>query len=247
MGWFEDRFAPSGTKICISCEECSKPFWLPPSKASRYKRCSPECIKLGSRRRKESRIHSCKQCGSEFEARLKNKTEGYTSFCSIKCSTDSTIHLRNSDEAREKKRAAMLNHVAQGTHKVLRGADNPQWKGGYKASLARRRESKADSIRSKAYRQKNPDKVKEWQKKRNQFTLAKLPRGTVDKIGSLQKWRCAICKIQLKKSYHIDHIMPLALDGEHAPSNLQVLCKTCNLRKNAKHPADYMREVGFLI
>jgi 5-methylcytosine-specific restriction endonuclease McrA len=30
--------------------------------------------------------------------------------------------------------------------------------------------------------------------------------------------------------------MPLKLGGSNWPENLQLLCRTCNLRKNAKHP-----------
>lgn len=247
MGWFEDRFAPSGSKACIFCEECQSPFWLPPSKASRYKRCSPKCIDAGRARRKKEKIKACKKCGSDFEARLNKKTSGHTLYCSLKCSTDSTIHLRNSRESQEKKRAAMLSHVANGTHKVLRGEDNPQWKGGYEGSLERRRESKSDYERCKAYRLRNPEKAREWRKKRSGLTLSKLPSGTVKRIGDLQKWKCAICMKKLKGKYHADHVMPLALGGEHHQTNIQILCPSCNMRKNAKHPVDYMRQVGFLI
>lgn len=247
MGWFEDRFVASGTKVCISCEECQKNFWLPPSKSTRYKRCSPECVSAGIQRRKRERIKKCNKCGNEFESRLKNKTDGYALYCSLKCSTDSTIQFRNSKEALEKKREAMLRHVANGTHKILRGPENPQWRGGYEGSLARRRESKADYARSKAYRLRNPEKVREWRKKRSGIYLSKLPCGTVKRIGDLQKWKCAICMKKLKGKYHVDHIMPIALGGEHAPRNIQILCPSCNMRKNAKHPVEYMQKMGFLI
>lgn len=34
----------------------------------------------------------------------------------------------------------------------------------------------------------------------------------------------------------VDHFMPLHLNGSNDPSNLQLLCKTCNLSKGKKHP-----------
>ena len=53
------------------------------------------------------------------------------------------------------------------------------------------------------------------------------------KIGPLNKW-------------HLDHIMPLVLDGLHDDSNLQILCAPCNQSKNAKHPDDWLKEHGEL-
>jgi 5-methylcytosine-specific restriction endonuclease McrA len=45
----------------------------------------------------------------------------------------------------------------------------------------------------------------------------------------------------------MDHIMPLARGGKHSPANIQLLCPPCNLRKSAKHPIDYMRQLGWLL
>lgn len=42
----------------------------------------------------------------------------------------------------------------------------------------------------------------------------------------------------------VDHVMPRALGGKHVMSNLQLLCGPCNRRKYAKHPAEWMMEVG---
>jgi 5-methylcytosine-specific restriction endonuclease McrA len=41
--------------------------------------------------------------------------------------------------------------------------------------------------------------------------------------------------------------MPLALGGGHVPRNLQLLCPRCNVAKQAKHPLDYMRQIGRLL
>jgi 5-methylcytosine-specific restriction endonuclease McrA len=66
-----------------------------------------------------------------------------------------------------------------------------------------------------------------------------------------QKSRCMNC---LKKfpakghgRFHVDHIMPLALGGSNAPSNIQLLCAPCNLRKSAKHPLAFARQCGRLL
>lgn len=36
-------------------------------------------------------------------------------------------------------------------------------------------------------------------------------------------------------------------DGSNTDDNIQLLCKTCNLSKGAKHPIDFMQSKGFLL
>lgn len=94
----------------------------------------------------------------------------------------------------------------------------------------------------------NPDKKREHAARRAGRKLGRLEQGSVTKIGRLQTWKCACCRVHLKRTgYHIDHIMPLALGGEHAAFNIQLLCPKCNLSKSAKHPVDFMRQRGYLL
>jgi 5-methylcytosine-specific restriction endonuclease McrA len=75
--------------------------------------------------------------------------------------------------------------------------------------------------------------------------------GDIRSIGTSQRWRCAGCKIQLdekvRRSYHVDHILPLALNGKNVRSNLQILCVSCNLSKGARHPVLWAQSRGFLL
>lgn len=63
----------------------------------------------------------------------------------------------------------------------------------------------------------------------------------------LQKSKCAVCKTDISKNYHVDHIQPLSKGGTNYPENIQLLCKTCNLQKHAKDPLEFMQSKGFLI
>jgi 5-methylcytosine-specific restriction endonuclease McrA len=68
----------------------------------------------------------------------------------------------------------------------------------------------------------------------------------IQKLYALQRGKCVCCAVSLKSGYHVDHVMPLSLGGSNWPSNLQLLCPRCNLRKSAKHPSDFAHEIGRL-
>lgn len=54
--------------------------------------------------------------------------------------------------------------------------------------------------------------------------------------------RCVLCRVDLSglhatdRTLHYDHIVPLARYGTNDPSNYQLLCKKCNLKKSASNP-----------
>jgi 5-methylcytosine-specific restriction endonuclease McrA len=58
------------------------------------------------------------------------------------------------------------------------------------------------------------------------------------------KWQCQSCGIKVHDrrtgdwntpdKAHIDHVIPISKGGNSEPSNLQTLCRTCNLSKNDK-------------
>jgi 5-methylcytosine-specific restriction endonuclease McrA len=82
-------------------------------------------------------------------------------------------------------------------------------------------------------------------KKRNQ--TGKISPFISIKLLSLQKNKCANCNKDLIDSYHIDHITPLSLGGEHDDKNLELLCPKCNLRKSNKDPVAWANENGRLL
>ena len=73
-----------------------------------------------------------------------------------------------------------------------------------------------------------------------------LSKGLTEKLMHLQRGRCACCSVTLT-TYHLDHVLPLALDGENEDRNIQLLCPTCNVQKHSRHPIDFMQSRGFLL
>lgn len=45
---------------------------------------------------------------------------------------------------------------------------------------------------------------------------------------------CNLCDCNIRLRYHIDHVVALVNGGSNWPSNLQLLCPTCNLRKGRR-------------
>lgn len=67
----------------------------------------------------------------------------------------------------------------------------------------------------------------------------KLSKGIFTKLFVDQLGQCNGCGVNLsgdRKSIHIDHIVPIALNGRNIDENVQLLCARCNQTKSAKHP-----------
>jgi len=105
------------------------------------------------------------------------------------------------------------------------------------------------------WRNANPDKVIAIAKVHNHNRRAriisskgKLSLGIEEKLLSLQKSRCAICRTSLKKiGYHLDHVIPLARGGKNVDSNVQLTCPKCNHEKSSKDPIEFMQSRGYLL
>jgi hypothetical protein len=71
----------------------------------------------------------------------------------------------------------------------------------------------------------------------------------IRELSAKQRHCCAepSCRKSIKKEYHIDHVMPLALGGSNWITNIQLLCPTCNMRKRAKDPITWAQENGRLL
>lgn len=218
------------------CESCGRTMHLPPSKTSR-RFCTLKCRAEDVQRKLTKQ---CEACGETYQAWNLGQR-----YCSHKCNAKSG-HLSSPENlaaAQEGRRKA----IAEGRMVFRSGPDNPQWKGGPEALARRQQESGKKTAWLRRYRKQNPDKVREFARRRADRKLGKLPYGALIAIRRLQKDRCAICRVKLKGGGHLDHVMPLAKGGRHERSNLQFLCGPCNLRKSDRDPIDHMQSLGRLL
>lgn len=81
---------------------------------------------------------------------------------------------------------------------------------------------------------------------RKRGAIGRYSGGDVKDLLKLQRNQCAVCRGKLKK-YHVDHIVALINGGSNDRSNLQILCPTCNIRKHARDPVEFMQEQGYLL
>lgn len=66
-------------------------------------------------------------------------------------------------------------------------------------------------------------------------------------LMKLQRGKCVVCKCDIRKSFHVDHVQPLAKGGSNDRDNLQLLCPPCNKRKHARDPIEFMNKQGYLL
>lgn len=246
--WYEKRFTESAAKVHCSCTQCGRSMWFPPSKAGKYATCGPACAAERRGASVKARERNCLTCGSIFSPRASQVADGGGKYCCVACA-EPTREAGRTAAAAERRTIVMRQLRAQGKVRILRGAESPSWKGGPLAQKERQRlkDPEIRRARRRAYVAANRERVREWTKKRRASMTGRLPRGTVQKLGRLQRWRCAACSVDIRKTYHLDHVQPLAGGGEHNPGNLQLLCPTCNVRKGARDPVVFMQSLGFLL
>lgn len=212
--------------------------------------CSEICLKSYRDKKSEDlrleRTKSCKKCEKLFVVKKSQIDSGGGNYCSSTCWFDSEgFDQINAPEVQGKAVANRRASIAKNGTKHKHGVLSASWMGGKEASTARGRPKARESLNK--YRKNNPEKVREFTQRRKGRILGSLPKGLLKKIGDSQKWMCVVCRASIKSFYHMDHVMPLAKGGKHEATNIQLLCPSCNVRKSAKHPIDFMQERGFLL
>ena len=222
----------------VNCKYCKKEFNVPPSKVWRSNFCSDLCRQKEKQNldavKKAERARFCLQCNKQFTPRLYQIKTGAGKYCSMPCRNKAVLPSLLTLQAKQKSKVTYKKNLAAGLISHPTGDNHPRWKGGEKATVAQGIKDGRRGLSVKKYRAKNPDKVREWSTTRLLRKTGRLPNGTVKSIGERQHWLCVYCKSDVSQKYHVDHIIPLAKGGIHAPENIQILCPSCNVRKSSK-------------
>ena len=89
----------------------------------------------------------------------------------------------------------------------------------------------------------NPHKKRtysETRRARKMGAPGQVSSNIIDILMEKQQGKCACCGEALT-TFHLDHIMPLALGGAHADENMQLLTPRCNMMKGGRHPDVYAK------
>ena len=201
-------------------------------------------------------IRTCKKCNaqrplSEFREYVR-KGRRYWGYECRPCGNAAALATYHRDNA-------FSRHKARERYAADPGAAIEKTKAWYRKNreraIARSIKNRAknrsvDQAASRKWRAANPVEARLLAKARRARVrgakVEKIRKTDLSAILARQGGKCAVCAAPLIGK-HLDHVMPLALGGEHALRNLQYLCPPCNLSKSAKHPVAFMQSKGFLI
>lgn len=187
-----------------------------------------------------SKHGQCKQCKARWNTENKDKNLKYQAkYCAANQEKVRDRHAKYCEANPDKRRATFAKWRAANPDKV-------------REQKSKYYEDNREKLREYAakWHAENPEKSRIQSLNRRARKRAgggKLSQGLAERLFELQRGKCACCKQPLGDDYHLDHIMPLALGGSNTDDNIQLLRSTCNQQKKAKHPADFMRQRGFLI
>jgi len=98
-----------------------------------------------------------------------------------------------------------------------------------------------------AWRSANPEKCRIYghtRRARKLGVVGKLSHGLAGRLFVSQMGMCPCCDQPLGDKFEMDHIMPLFLQGTNTDDNIQLLRRSCNRQKHAKHPDVFMQQRG---
>lgn len=91
-------------------------------------------------------------------------------------------------------------------------------------------------LRSAKWAKKNPEAPRSAVRNRRARQKAAKGIHTNQDIYALFQFQRGVCfcGFNLSDGYHVDHVVPISRGGSNWPSNLQLLCATCNCSKGTK-------------
>lgn len=105
-----------------------------------------------------------------------------------------------------------------------------------KAAIWRAQNPEHRAAYRKQYNETNAEKVKDWHQARRarKLNAPVIEHFSREGIYERDGGRCHIChRLVPRSDFHLDHLVPLAHGGDHAPRNLAVAHPLCNHKRGA--------------
>lgn len=239
-----------GERIFKTCEWCKAEFYRKPHRMEAGRFCSRECSFASLRKVKEDRAarlivakaqqakpkaiaHQCLHCGIGFQSVSPDSV-----YCSRSCRGKArTYRSQQQPGAKEAYRSYMREYMRHRAGLVERQME------------CRECGSLFETARTTAYccsmrcSQKFNRRCRDYAKRTTALPFERLSPVAV---FERDKWTCQECGVSTPSARRgttaldapeLDHIMPLSRGGTHTYSNVQCLCRRCNMRKGARIPA----------
>jgi 5-methylcytosine-specific restriction endonuclease McrA len=154
---------------------------------------------------------------------------------------------RNADRIRDQRKIRELPRLSE--IQAYRRAYYESHKSHYRAQSREWQRKNKEKVKLSNYRwrERNPEAFRAiTQRRRAKKSKAEGSYTARDLIALFksQKGLCNGCLKSLPKSYHVDHIMPLCRGGSNWPSNLQLLCQSCNSSKGTKTMDEWLDRIN---
>jgi 5-methylcytosine-specific restriction endonuclease McrA len=206
---------------------------------SRLEQMHGSAIKLCTKCREEKPI-------ADFSQQRSNK-DGYRNHCRLCIADYRAAHREESATRYAAYRAAHRDEIAayRAAWRAAHRAEQAAYSAAYSAD-----HREAQKAYKAAYYAAYPEKRAVGgrnRRARKRAAPGKHTAADIKRLLLLQKSKCSCCRKSITKGYHVDHIVPLARGGSNDPYNLQLLCPTCNLKKRAKDPVEFMQSRGMLL
>jgi HNH endonuclease len=246
----------AGLKFYFTGKECSRGH-VAQRRVGNYQ-CS-QCEPVNQR---EWRIKNPEKAQAAFDKWRKNNPEKYKAALRKHAESEKSkiYHREWAANHRQEQVAATRAWQRRNPEKVRaawrkRHKNNPER---YNTAANEWRKNNPEKVRiqkRKQYRRQydnNPEIFKAAAHRRRALKKkagGKFTAADIKRILKQQKGKCAyygICRHQIPP-YHVDHIVPLIAGGSNAPSNIQLLCASCNCKKHDLDQIEFMQRNGKLL
>lgn len=251
------------TGINKVCEQCGSEYYVPGwrlnNEENPSKFCSMKCMYAGRPKTpRKGLLISCEHCAKEVY--IPQGRKDTAKYCSQSCKAFANPQIQamaakaagealrgtgfsEEEKKRRKRERDRLAYLKNRDQRLEYGRQRYQ----------ENKEAHAEAGR--IWREENREQanfISQRRKHRLRSAEGNYTCEDIDRIREDQKGLCAYCSIKMQKKSGpaketIDHIVAVSKGGTNWPSNLQLVCKSCNSKKHNKDPLDFAREIGRLL